>query len=323
MASKGRDLGNIVSPKTGIAVTMSGDPIVLGVGNTEHLRITGSGLIGVNNSSPLYPLHFKNAMASTPSYIHLEVTGSNTVGGGGGIQFDTSASNSGSNNGLFLATIHGERSASDNGSNTLIFKTSKANVAGDDSVNSSPKTRMTIDEDGDVTISDGDLVIGTAGHGIDFSAQTGVSTTGASTSAELLDHYEEGSWTPVFYGADTAGTYTISNTSQSGYYTRIGNLVWIKCSMVDISTSSAGSGQLRIGGVPFVNHSNNSSHGTVNLDKFDLDDATVSLASRIPASANYIQIFQIRDNNTDSSMNVSDKTSDTSDIFITMLYTVV
>lgn len=215
MASKGRDLGNIVSPKTGIAVTMSGDPIVLGVGNTENLRITGSG---------------------------------------------------------------------------------------------------------DVTISDGDLVIGTAGHGIDFSAQTGVSTTGASTSAELLDHYEEGSWTPVYYGADTAGTYTISNTSNSGYYTRIGNIVWIKCSMVDISTSSAGSGQLRIGGIPFVNDSNNSSHGTVNLDKFNIDDATMSLVARIPAGANYIQIYQIRDNTTDSAMDVTDKTSDTSDIFITLIY---
>ena len=29
---------------------------------------------------------------------------------------------------------------------------------------------MTADSTGDVTISDGDLVIGTAGHGIDFSA---------------------------------------------------------------------------------------------------------------------------------------------------------
>lgn len=317
---KERESANLVSTLTGIAVTVSGDPVVLGVGNTENLRITGSGLIGVNNSSPLYPLHFKNAMASTPSYIHLEVTGSNTVGGGGGIQFDTSASNSGSNNGLYLATIHGERSASDNGSNTLIFKTSKSGAAGDDGVTHSPKTRMTIDEDGDVTISDGDLVIGTAGHGIDFSAQTGVSTTGASTSAELLDHYEEGTWTPVYYGADADGTYTYG--TNAGFYTRIGNLVWIKCSMVDISTSSAGSGQLRIGGVPFANGSNNSSHGTVNLDKFNIDDATMSLAARIPAGANYIQIYQIRDNTTDSAMDVTDKTSNTSDIFITLIYTV-
>jgi hypothetical protein len=120
----------------------------------ERLRITSVGNIGVNNNAPLYPLHFKNAMASTPSYIHMEVTGTNTVGGGGGIQFDTSASNSASNNGLYLATIHGERSSSNDGSNSLVFKTTKAGAAGDDSVTHSPRTRMTIDENGDLILGD-------------------------------------------------------------------------------------------------------------------------------------------------------------------------
>ena len=70
-----------------------------GAGNavgTEKLRITSDGKIGINNSSPLYPMHFKNAMSSSPSFIHMEVTGSNAVGGGGGIAFDTSASNNAS-----------------------------------------------------------------------------------------------------------------------------------------------------------------------------------------------------------------------------------
>ena len=97
-------------------------------------------------------MHFKNAMGSSPSWIHMEVTGSNTTGGGGGIAFDTSASNSASNNGLFLATISGERSASANGSNTLVFKTSKANTNGDGSIDSGPKTQMVITEDGKIGI---------------------------------------------------------------------------------------------------------------------------------------------------------------------------
>ena len=56
---------------------------------------------------------------------------------------------------------------------------------------------MTVDTDGDVIIEDGDLVIGTAGHGIDFSA----SSDGAgsvSVSNEVLSDYEEGTWTPIF-----------------------------------------------------------------------------------------------------------------------------
>ena len=55
-----------------------------------------------------------------------------------------------------------------------------------------------------MTISDGDLVIGTAGHGIDFSATT--DATGMSN--ELFDDYEEGSWTPTYEGTSTTGTVT-------------------------------------------------------------------------------------------------------------------
>ena len=94
----------------------------------EALRIASDGKIGINNSAPLYAMHFKNAMASTPSFIHMEVTGTNAVGGGGGIAFDTSASNSDSNNTLYLATIAGIRNSSDDGSNDLVFSTSKAGV---------------------------------------------------------------------------------------------------------------------------------------------------------------------------------------------------
>ena len=120
----------------------------------ERLRIASDGKIGVNNNAPLYALHFKNAMASTPSYIHMEVTGTNTVGGGAGIQFDTSASNNSSNNGLYLAQISGERSSSDDGSNSLVFKTSRAGANGDDALLHGPGTRMTIDENGNLILGD-------------------------------------------------------------------------------------------------------------------------------------------------------------------------
>ncbi len=50
------------------------------------------------------------------------------------------------------------------------------------------------------------LKISAAGKGIDFSAQTATSATGATTTAEILDHYEEGSWTPVFQNVNTPTT---------------------------------------------------------------------------------------------------------------------
>ena len=53
MANKSRDTANLVSAKTGIAVTISGDPIILGVGNTALVEITGGGKIGIKTDDPL------------------------------------------------------------------------------------------------------------------------------------------------------------------------------------------------------------------------------------------------------------------------------
>ena len=60
---------------------------------------------------------------------------------------------------------------------------------------------------GDVEVSTGNLVIGTSGKGIDFSANTDDYGTPAS-GAEVLDDYEEGTWTASYGGSTDAGTYT-------------------------------------------------------------------------------------------------------------------
>ena len=67
----------------------------------------------------------------------------------------------------------------------------------------------------DVHVDNGNLVIGTAGKGIDFSA----TSDGVSGVSELLDDYEEGSFTPTLKNFN--GTYSI----QVGRYTKVGNIV--------------------------------------------------------------------------------------------------
>ena len=57
---------------------------------------------------------------------------------------------------------------------------------------------------------------------IDFSAQTATSASGASTTNEILVHYEEGTWTPTLENAGST-TYSV----QVGKFTRIGNIVFI------------------------------------------------------------------------------------------------
>jgi hypothetical protein len=73
---------------------------------------------------------------------------------------------------------------------------------------------------GDQTLSTGNLVIGTSGKGVDFSATPGTGTS------ELLADYEEGTWTPEYepdLGAFTSITYGFN----SGKYIKIGNLVYV------------------------------------------------------------------------------------------------
>ena len=80
---------------------------------------------------------------------------------------------------------------------------------------------------GNVEIPDGDLIFGTNGHGIDFSAASG--SAGGSSSA-ILDDYEEGTFTPT----NSVGL-TLTNNNPA-YYIKVGNLVHIQ---LDISFSGA------------------------------------------------------------------------------------
>jgi len=105
--------------------------------------------------------------------------------------------------------------------------------------------RMRISREGNVSILTGDLIIGTSGKGIDFSATAGTGTS------ELLDDYEEGTWTPVLTFA-TAGDVSVTYGQQTGTYVKIGKLVVLKCRVTTSAFShSTASGALRITGLPF------------------------------------------------------------------------
>ena len=112
-------------------------------------------------------------------------------------------------------------------------------------------TLMTIASDTtkNVTVSQGNLVIGTSGKGIDFSATSDGSGT---MTSEVLDDYEEGTWTPVLEGSTTAGSYSYDTTRTAGTYTKIGNQVIIAFVFRVSAVSSAGTGDARIAGLPYT-----------------------------------------------------------------------
>ena len=94
----------------------------------------------------------------------------------------------------------------------------------------------TVGNTGDNTITNGNLVIGTAGKGIDVSNASG---SHSGSSSALLDDYEEGTWSPTF------GSTIASN---QGRYVKIGDLVFIQG---DIINGDSG-GHQSIGGLPFT-----------------------------------------------------------------------
>jgi hypothetical protein len=103
---------------------------------------------------------------------------------------------------------------------------------------------------GNVTLSNGNLIIGTSGKGIDFSATAGTGTS------ELLSDYEEGTWTPV--DASGAGlTLTVANA----FYTKIGRQV-IASAQVSYPVTVDGSAAA-IGGLPFVANASGNFSGSI------------------------------------------------------------
>ena len=112
--------------------------------------------------------------------------------------------------------------------------------------------RFRINHDGNVDITDGNLVLA-SGHGIDFSA-TGNST--GTLSSELLDDYEEGTFEPTF--TSTGGAFNSVNYhgDTGARYVKVGSLVTVngcaRCSAIDTSNID-GAHTLCIGGLPFTN----------------------------------------------------------------------
>ena len=96
-----------------------------------------------------------------------------------------------------------------------------------------------------VELHNSNLVMATAGSGIDFSATSGTGTS------ELFDDYERGSFEPSAAGTLTAGSGTYN--SRSGLYVKVGQMVYAE-GWVDM-TGHSGSGNLKITGLPYASAS--------------------------------------------------------------------
>jgi hypothetical protein len=110
------------------------------------------------------------------------------------------------------------------------------------------------------TIGVGGATPAASGAGITFPA-----TQSASTDANTLDDYEEGTWTPVY--ALQSGSVTYS--SQTGNYVKIGRQVTVSF-LINVAVSTSGVFENNIDGLPFTGSNTNysgasfSAYGTPN-----------------------------------------------------------
>ena len=166
----------------------------------------------------------------------------------------------------------------DSGTDTGIYSPGADQVA----ISTGGTERARIDSSGRLLV--GTSTANTSGaklqtvDGITFPA-----TQVASADPNTLDDYEEGTWTPTIIGTTTAGTATYA--LRNARYTKVGRVVQIE---VLISWSSGnGTGNLRMGGLPFTSGGANTTPGLA-----------IGYCSGIALTASHVLMAQVADGST-------------------------
>ena len=120
-------------------------------------------------------------------------------------------------------------------------------------------------------VANGNLKLSTAAKGVDFSANT----PAAGMTSQLLNWYEEGTWTP----AQGSGLTLVGAFSSSGTYVRIGRMVTVTGLLQGATSIAVAAGGVITNNLPY-------SIGTGNAVGRCLDSAWTSACDIIPSAAN-------------------------------------
>ena len=131
---------------------------------------------------------------------------------------------------------------------------------------------------GDVRIDNGNLIIGTSGKGIDFSATPGA----AGATSELLADYEEGTFTATL----TSATPPTTPITVTAYYTKIGDQVTVYCAFRNVDNTGA-AGAISVTGLPFTSNGSVYAVGSVWCSRAN---TTLGMALNVSSSSTTITV---------------------------------
>ena len=171
--------------------------------------------------------------------------------------------------------------------------------------------QLEIKSNKDLSIPDGNLVVAN-GHGIDFSATANASQGSAANHNELLDDYEEGTWSP---GVDKSSSSMsgVSYSDTSGTYTKVGRLVTVWFDITVTGGGTSGSGAPYITELPFASlYGSGSGQQNGGYGAPQFRDATLANSNlRIYGNSSYVANSQIYIQQYNSSGNTENSTFNT------------
>ena len=217
---------------TSIGVTLgtdAGDDFNVGSGKLVVEGDTGD--VGLGTAEPEELLHLNG----TEPVIKLTDSATSGAGfidfDGSGLQLNTNRNpNTGTSTNTSKTNASIQLFGLDGDANIRFYTTTTNNSASTE--------RMRILSGGDVEVKTGNLKIGSAGQGIDFSA-TG-DGSGASSVGEVFDDYETGQFTVSFNNAQTGFT--------TGYYRKVGDVVFVTAYLRCTGSGASGT---TFSGLPF------------------------------------------------------------------------